>query len=89
MFLFFIPYKTHLMFFFFFFFLIKELRYYAYFTGNIRPPTSVLMDPFVQLAKDTQVAATTPIEDQYQSISAQPQYDKHSHEVRFSLIFSI
>lgn len=63
-------------------FLIKELRYYAYFAGNIRPPASVVMDPFVQPVEDT--PNTTPlIEDQLQSISAQSQYDKHSHEVRF------
>ena len=73
-------------------FLIKELRYYAYLAGNIRPPVSVSMDPFVQLVKDTP-DATPLIEDQFQSISAQSQYDKHSHEVRFLstfyLIYSI
>ena len=63
------------------FFLIKELRYYAYLAGNIRPPASVVMDPFIQLVKDTP-EATPFIEDQLQSISAQTQYDKHSHEVR-------
>ena len=41
------------------------------------------MDPFVQLVKDTPETSTTVIEDQFQSISAQSQYDKHSHEVRF------
>jgi len=57
----------------------EELRYYAYLAGNIRPPASVSMDPFVQLAKDKQ-EATPLIEDQFQRISAQSQYDKHSHE---------
>ena len=44
------------------------------------------MDPFVQLVKDTP-DATPLIEDQFQSISAQSQYDKHSHEVRFLSTF--
>ena len=62
------------------------MKYYAYLAGNIRPPASVVMDPFVQLVKDTPEA--NPLaEDQFQSISAQSQYDKHSHEVRF--FFSI
>lgn len=39
------------------------------------------MDPFVQLLKTPE--ATPLTDDQLQSISAQPQYDKHSHEVRF------
>ena len=68
------------------FFLIKELRYYAYLAGNIRPPATVVMDPFVQLVKDTP-DATPLVEDQFQSISAQSQYDKHSHEVRFPTFY--
>jgi hypothetical protein len=40
------------------------------------------MDPFVQTEKDTP-QATPLVEDQLQSICAQSQYDKHSHEVRF------
>jgi len=57
----------------------EELRYYAYLAGNVRPPASVVMDPFVQLVKDTP-DATPLIEDQFQSISAQSQYNKHSYE---------
>jgi len=57
----------------------EELRYHAYLAGNIRPPASVVMDPFVQLVKDTP-EATPLVEDQFQSISAQSQYDKHSYE---------
>lgn len=62
----------------------QELRYYAYLAGNIRPPTSVVMDPFVQTIQEKSRATplNTP-EDQFQSISMQLQYDKHSHEVRF------
>lgn len=57
----------------------EELRYYAYLVGNIKPSASVTMDPFVQSVQAT--AATTPSsEDQFKSISTQPQYDKHSHE---------
>jgi hypothetical protein len=77
----FMPWKTYLTF--EFFSLIKELRYYAYLGGNIKPPASVTMDPFVQFVNDTP-DATPATEDQFQSISAQSQYDKHSHEVRFS-----
>lgn len=41
------------------------------------------MDPFVQTMKETSAPeAYHLMEDQLQSISAQPQYDKHSHEVR-------
>lgn len=80
----FMPWKTCLTF--GVFFLIKELRYYVYLAGNIRPPASVVMDPFVQLAKDTP-EATPLIEDQFQSISAQSQYDKHSHEVRLPTFY--
>jgi len=57
----------------------EELRYYAYLSGNIRPPASVVMNPFVQPVKETP-DATSLIEDQFQSISLQSQYDKHSHE---------
>jgi len=57
----------------------EELRYYAYLSGNIKPPASVVMDRFVQLVTDTP-EATPATEDQFQSISAQSQYDKHSHE---------
>lgn len=67
----------------------QELRYYAYLAGNVKPPASVKMDPFVPTAQ--QGSAATPLtnpEDQFQSISAQPQYNKHSHEVRVSLAFS-
>jgi len=39
------------------------------------------MDPFVQTMKETSTSeAYHVIEDQLQSISAQAQYDKHSHE---------
>ena len=69
-----------------FFWAFKELRYYAYLAGNIRPPTSVVMDPFVQLVKETP-EATPLVEDQLLSISAQSQYDKHSHEVRFPTFY--
>jgi len=57
----------------------EELRYYAYLARNIRPPASVVMHPFVQPVKDTPEAISL-IEDQLQSISAQSQYEKHSHE---------
>jgi len=58
----------------------EELRYYAYLAGNIKPPASVVMDPFVPLVKHLLPDATPLVEDQFQSISTQSQYDKHSHE---------
>jgi hypothetical protein len=69
------------------FWILKELRYYAYLAGNIKPPASVVMDPFVPLVKHLLPDATPLVEDQFQSISAQSQYDKHSHEVRFPTLF--
>ena len=68
-------------------FLIKELRYYAYLAGNIKPPASVVMDPFVPLSKHILPDTTPLVEDQLQSISAQSQYDKHSHEVRLPTFY--
>jgi hypothetical protein len=59
----------------------EELQYYAYLAGNIKPPVSVVMDPFIRTMKDTSASeAHLLVEDQLQSISAQPQYAKHSHE---------
>jgi len=62
----------------------EELRFHAYFRGNITSPIPVKMDPFTTPAgqPSTSLAPeiTTDADDRFQSQCALPEYNRHSPE---------
>lgn len=66
----------------------QELRYYAYFRGNITSPVPITMDPFVPQVKESTITALAgSSEDKLQSQCALPEYSGHSPEVCRSSVY--